>query len=140
VAVVPDLIGMDVAAAQAKLRELGLIGTWEGPGTRVLRQFPVGNAKVPKETNVILYTDSEEEQRDGEVRVPSILGMGLTSARSTLSEVGLTLSAQGSGFCVSKFLKQENTYPRGRRLDLYSEWMLEIEGTNYAFEQYAQIT
>lgn len=100
--VVPDLTGKDVAIALAELRTLGLAGAKEGPGLRVQRQFPVAGAKVPKETTVILYTEDEVKPAEDKVKVPSLLGLGLTHARERLSEVGLTLSAQGSGFCVSQ--------------------------------------
>lgn len=99
---VPDLTGKDAAAARAELRNLGLVGTEEGPGQRVQRQFPVAGAKVPKETNVILYTDEEAKPVQDGVTVPSLVGLGLTQARLKLSEAGLSLSAQGSGFCASQ--------------------------------------
>jgi stage V sporulation protein D (sporulation-specific penicillin-binding protein) len=99
---VPDLTGKDAAAAQAELRKAGLTGTKEGPGQRVLRQFPVAGARVPKETNVILYTEDDSKPSKDKVKVPSLVGMGLTQARLKLSEAGLSLSAQGSGFCVSQ--------------------------------------
>jgi stage V sporulation protein D (sporulation-specific penicillin-binding protein) len=99
---VPNLVSKDAAAALADLRKLGLTGSKEGPGVRVQRQFPVAGAKVPKETNVILYTEDEARPSKGKVQVPSLVGLGLTQARLRLSEAGLTLSAQGSGFCVSQ--------------------------------------
>lgn len=99
---VPDLTGKDAAAAQALLRSAGLTGTKEGPGLRVERQFPAPGVKVPKGTNVILYTEAEGNSAKGKVQVPSLVGLGLTQARLKLSEAGLTLSAQGSGFCVSQ--------------------------------------
>ena len=99
---VPDLTGKDAAAAVAELRILELVGTEEGPGQRVLRQFPVAGAKVPKGTSIILYTDEEAVADPGKVAVPSLVGLGLTQARLKLTEAGLSLSAQGSGFCVSQ--------------------------------------
>jgi beta-lactam-binding protein with PASTA domain len=57
---------------------------------------------VPKGTSIILYTDEETVADPGKVAVPSLLGLGLTQARLKLTEAGLTMSAQGSGFCVSQ--------------------------------------
>lgn len=99
---VPDLSGQDAIAAQAELRKIGLVGSREGPGLRILRQFPVAGAKVPKETSVILYTEDESAPAKDKVMVPSLVGLGLTQARAKLAEAGLSLSAQGSGFCVSQ--------------------------------------
>ncbi|QUL98499.1 MAG: PASTA domain-containing protein [Candidatus Fermentithermobacillus carboniphilus] len=111
--VVPNLVGKDVVAAQAELHNLGLVGTKEGPGATVVRQFPVAGAKVARGTNVILYTEGEQEPSAGEVRVPNIIGLGLTQARLKLSEVGLSLSAQGSGFCVSQEPPAGSIVPKG---------------------------
>jgi stage V sporulation protein D (sporulation-specific penicillin-binding protein) len=99
---VPDFIGNEVTSAQVELRKLELTGAKEGPGTRVTRQFPVAGAKVPKGTTVILYTEEDLTPGEGEVAVPSLMGMGLTQTRQSLTEKGLILSAQGSGFAVSQ--------------------------------------
>ncbi|HHY45024.1 MAG TPA: PASTA domain-containing protein [Firmicutes bacterium] len=99
---VPDLVGSEVTSAQVELRKAELVGSKEGPGTRVTRQFPVAGAKVPKGTTVILYTEEDVTPGEGEVAVPSLMGMGLTQARQRLMEAGLILSAQGSGFAVSQ--------------------------------------
>jgi stage V sporulation protein D (sporulation-specific penicillin-binding protein) len=99
---VPDLVDSEVTSAQVELRKLELVGSKEGPGTRVTRQFPVAGAKVPKGTTVILYTEEEVTPGEGEVAVPSLMGMGLTQTRQRLMEAGLVLSAQGSGFAVSQ--------------------------------------
>jgi len=111
--IVPDLTGKDIVAAQQELFKLGLSGTKEGPGTRVVRQFPVKDAKVPTGINVILYTEDEATTAGDEVRVPSLIGLGLTSARAKLTEAGLSLSAQGSGFCVSQEPKAGSIVPKG---------------------------
>jgi stage V sporulation protein D (sporulation-specific penicillin-binding protein) len=99
---VPNLVGSEVTAAQVELRNLELVGVKEGPGTRVTRQFPVPEAKVPKGTSIILYTEDEILPSDDRVPVPSLVGMGLTQSRQRLTEAGLSLSAQGSGFAVSQ--------------------------------------
>lgn len=99
---VANLVGKEVTAAQVDLRKAGLVGVKEGPGTRVARQFPVPEAKIPKGTSVILYTEDEVTPQKDRVSVPSLLGMGLTQARQKLANLGLSLSAQGSGFCVSQ--------------------------------------
>lgn len=99
---VPDLVGNEITSAQVELRNKELVGSKEGPGTRVTRQFPVAGAKVPKGTTVILYTEEDVIPGEGETAVPSLLGMGLTQARQKLTEAGLMLSAQGSGFAVSQ--------------------------------------
>jgi stage V sporulation protein D (sporulation-specific penicillin-binding protein) len=111
--IVPDLVGKDVAAAQAELRESGLSGRIDGLGTTVVSQFPVAGARVLRDTNVILYTEDEEEPGEGMVRIPSIIGLGLTQARAKLVDAGLSLSAQGKGFCVSQDPPAGSFVPKG---------------------------
>jgi len=110
---VPDLVGKDVVAAQAELHEIGLSGKPDGTGTTVVSQFPVAGARVLKHTNVILYTEDEAEPEEGMVRVPTIIGLGLTQARDKLVESGLSLSAQGNGFCVSQEPQGGSFVPKG---------------------------
>lgn len=111
--IVPALVGKDVVAAQAELRKIGLLGTQEGRGMTVTEQFPVEGAKVPKDTTVILYTEDKINSSENKVEVPSLIGLGLTQARLRLSQVGLSLSAQGSGFCVSQDPKEGSLVPKG---------------------------
>ncbi len=111
--IVPDLVGKDIVAAQTDLRELGLSGKIDGAGTTVVSQFPVAGARVLQHTNVILYTEDEEEPAEGMVRVPTIIGLGLTQARAKLVEAGLSLSAQGKGFCVSQEPQGGSLVPKG---------------------------
>jgi stage V sporulation protein D (sporulation-specific penicillin-binding protein) len=110
---VPDVVGKDVAAAQTELREGSLSGRKEGPGDKVKRQFPVAGVKVPKDTVVILYTEDDTVAPEGLVKVPTLLGLGLTQTRQRLAEVGLPLSAQGSGFCVEQDPQPGEMVPPG---------------------------
>ncbi len=110
---VPDVVGKDVVAAQGELRENGLSGKKEGLGTSVVSQFPIAGAKVLKDTNVILYTEDDEKPAEGMVKVPSIVGLGLTQARAKLVDAGLSLSAQGKGFCVSQEPPGGSFVPKG---------------------------
>ena len=50
----------------------------------------------------VLYTEGDEEPAEGMVRVPSIVGLGMTQARAKLKDSGLSLSAEGNGFCVTQ--------------------------------------
>jgi stage V sporulation protein D (sporulation-specific penicillin-binding protein) len=111
--VVPDLTGKDLVAAQSELREISLAGREEGPGDKVRRQFPVAGVKVPKDTVVILYPEDDTAPPEGLVKVPTLLGLGLTQTRQSLSEASLILSAQGSGFCVQQDPEPGELVPPG---------------------------
>ncbi len=111
--IVPDLAGQDVVAAQAELHKAGLSGKKEGLGNTVVSQFPIAGARVLRDTNVILYTEDDDEPAEGMVKVPSVVGLGLTQARIKLRDAGLSLSAQGQGFCVSQEPPAGSVVPKG---------------------------
>ena len=110
---VPDVTGKDIAAAQAELREKELTARKEGLGTTVVSQFPIAGARVLKNTNVILYTEDDDKPAEGMVKVPSVIGLGLAQARNKLVDSGLSLSAQGKGFCVSQEPQGGSHVPAG---------------------------
>lgn len=111
--IVPDLAGKDVVAVQVELHQLGLSGKQEGPGATVVSHFPIAGARVLKGTNVILYTEDNEIPAQGMVRIPSLVGLGLTQARVKVREAELSLSAQGNGFCVSQDPAAGSMVPKG---------------------------
>ena len=110
---VPNLVGSEVTAAQVELRNLELVGVKEGPGTRVTRQFPVPEAKVPKGTSIILYTEDEILPSDDRVPVPSLVGMGRLSRGSGSGGTGLSLSATAGLPCLKT--RQRGTRCRRER-------------------------
>jgi len=91
---VPDVTGLDVAAAKKKLADLSLKYTILGGGEKVIRQTPLGNATVNSGSVVVLYT---EEQENKMVTVPDLTGKALPRVRSILSSNGLNLSIVGAG-------------------------------------------
>lgn len=99
---VPNLVGKPVDTALNELNHDGFTVRTEGSGGTVLDQFPVAGSKVIRGTDVVLYTEGDEEPGEGMVRVPSIVGLGMTQARAKLKDSGLSLSAEGNGFCVTQ--------------------------------------
>ena len=62
---------------------------------------------------MILYTEDNEIPAEGMVRIPSLVGLGLTQARVKVREAELSLSAQGNGFCVSQDPAAGSMVPKG---------------------------
>ena len=114
---VPDLAGKPVAQAVKELEQGDFEVRIEGSGETVLDQFPTAGARAIKGTDVVLYTEGDEEPGEGMVRVPSILGLGMTQARAKLKDCGLSLSADGNGFCVSQEPQAGKIVPVGTTVE-----------------------
>lgn len=110
---VPDLVGKPLDSALEELKQDNFVVRTEGSGSTVLDQFPVGGSRVIRGTDVVLYTEGDEEPGEGMVRVPSIVGLGMTQARAKLKDSGLSLSAEGNGFCVTQEPQAGRIVPAG---------------------------
>lgn len=90
---VPDLVGLPLEQAKAKLSALGLDIRTEGDGGVVVAQIPKAGIMVPQGTKVILYL-----RRDAStLRVPDVTGLRITEAAEVLEAYGLKLLPEGSG-------------------------------------------
>lgn len=93
---VPQVINLPVAEATKALQKAGLTVRLEETGERVTDQIPKPGSRVPKGTNVLLYTDNSR-YLSGEVTVPDCVGLSLTDAANVLTDVGLMISPAGAG-------------------------------------------
>uniref|UniRef100_UPI002FDB6314 penicillin-binding transpeptidase domain-containing protein n=1 Tax=Anaerospora hongkongensis TaxID=244830 RepID=UPI002FDB6314 len=93
---VPQVINLPVAEATKALQKAGLTVRLEETGERVTDQIPKPGSRVPKGTNVLLYTDNSR-YLSGEVTVPDCEGLSLTDAANVLTDVGLMISPAGTG-------------------------------------------
>ncbi len=84
---VPNLSGMSLSEAQAKLAEQGLSCRIVGNGTTVSDQLPRAGAVVAANSEVILYLDAQVE--DSTQVVPDLTGVSYTVARQMLAAQGL---------------------------------------------------
>lgn len=90
---VPDLVGLPLEQAKAKLHALGLDIRTEGEGSVVVAQIPKAGIIVPQGTKVILYLREEAKT----LRVPDVTGLRITEAAEVLEAYGLKLLPEGSG-------------------------------------------
>ncbi|MDF2928038.1 stage V sporulation protein D [Anaerospora sp.] len=93
---VPQVINLPVSEASKLLQKAGLTVRLEEAGERVTDQIPKPGSRVPKGTNVLLYTDNSR-YLSGEVTVPDCLGLSLTDAANVLTDVGLMINPAGTG-------------------------------------------
>ncbi len=92
---VPNLVGMDQAAALASLDSYGLVGTIQSEASDtmaaglVTRTDPPEGTRVEADSTVTVYVSVGQIQ----VTVPNVRGMSTDDARGTLEDAGLTVSA-----------------------------------------------
>ncbi len=91
---VPEVSGLDIAAAKKKLSDMGLKYTIIGGGDKVVRQMPTSSAIVNSGSVVVLYTENMENNM---VTVPDVTGKYLAQVKAKLSSNGLNLSIVGAG-------------------------------------------
>lgn len=91
---VPSVQYYTVSDAKKTLEGLGLTVKIKGDGDTVLKQYPSG-VKIENGGSVVLYTEKDSQVET--VTVPSLQGLTRESAKQTLEEYGLNLSASGSG-------------------------------------------
>lgn len=100
---VPQVINLLVAEATKALQKAGLTVRVEENGERVADLIPKPGSRVPKGTNVLLYTKNPRYVT-GEVTVPDCLGRPLAEASAILTDVGLVIQPIGNG---GKVIKQD---------------------------------
>ncbi len=91
---VPEVSGLEIAAAKKKLSDMGLKYTIIGGGDKVIRQMPASSAVVNSGSVVVLYTEDVESST---VTVPDVTGKSLAQVKARLSSSGLNLSIVGAG-------------------------------------------
>lgn len=118
---VPSVINLSVADAMKALQKAGLNARVEETGDRVADQIPKPGSRIPKGTNVLVYTLTPR-YGIGEVTVPDCIGRSLQDAANLLGQVGLSIAPSGSG---SKVVKQDplpgSKVPNGTGITIFLE-------------------
>ena len=94
-ATVPNVVGMSLADAEARLTEYGF-SAWRtvGNGETVTDQTPLGGAIVPANAEIILYMGAEKS--DALSVVPNVVGQSASEANRLLTEAGLIMKVSGA--------------------------------------------
>ena len=91
---VPNVIGMSVEEAKAKLKDRALSYKIVGDGETITDQTPTGGAIIPGKSSVILYAG--EEKSTGKCVVPHLIGKTPSEANTTATAAGLLIRFSGT--------------------------------------------
>ena len=93
-AAVPNVVGMDMESARAKLENAGFTFRTVGNGGEVTAQTPEGGAIVPNNAAIVLYLG--EEKNDALRTVPDVTGKTAAEANQALTNAGLIMRVTGA--------------------------------------------
>lgn len=111
---VPDVIGKSLEEATKVIKEAGLQYLAEQTGTVVKDQMPKPGAEVMVNTTVLLYMKQEaaegeqssdmsgQDNQEGKIIVPSVIGKSIREANNILVSSGLRIRLEGSGIAISQ--------------------------------------
>ena len=91
---VPNVIGMSVEKAKAKLKDRALSYKIVGDGETITDQTPAGGAIIPGKSSVILYVG--EEKSTDKCVVPHLIGKTPSEANTTATAAGLLIRFSGT--------------------------------------------
>lgn len=91
---VPNVIGMSVEEAKAKLKDRALSYKIVGDGETITDQTPAGGAIIPGKSCVILYVG--EEKSTDKCVVPHLIGKTPSEANTTATAAGLLIRFSGT--------------------------------------------
>ena len=91
---VPNVIGMSVEEAKAKLKDRALSYKIVGDGETITDQTPAGGAIIPGKSSVILYVG--EEKSTDKCVVPHLSGKTPSEANTTATAAGLLIRFSGT--------------------------------------------
>ena len=91
---VPNVIGMSVEEAKAKLKDRALSYKIMGDGETITDQTPAGGAIIPGKSSVILYAG--EEKSTDKCVVPHLIGKTPSEANTTATAAGLLIRFSGT--------------------------------------------
>ena len=91
---VPNVIGMNVEEAKAKLKDRALSYKIVGDGETITDQTPAGGAIIPGKSSVILYVG--EEKSTDKCVVPHLIGKTPSEANTTATAAGLLIRFSGT--------------------------------------------
>lgn len=91
---VPNVVGMSVKDADAKLAEKGFESKTVGEGDKVTDQTPAGSAIIPGKSTVILYAGVEKSKDP--CTVPQLVGKTPAEANAAAVNAGLLIRFSGT--------------------------------------------
>lgn len=112
---VPNVVGLSLEDAKAKLENAGFSCRTLGSGGTVTDQTPAGGAIVPNNASIILYLGAEKS--DTPCTVPNVVGMTASAANTALTNAGLIMKVAGTTSSTSGNVRaMSQNYPEGTEL------------------------
>ncbi len=90
---VPDVIGRTPDKAKLAIEKAGFKAIIYGNGDKVTEQMPKSNNKISKNSNIVLYTEENQDKKS--VTVPDVRGMSPAAANKVLTDFGLNVKIKG---------------------------------------------
>jgi stage V sporulation protein D (sporulation-specific penicillin-binding protein) len=112
---IPDLRGLTLAEANDKLKRLGINGSSNGVGDRVVDQLPAPGSVVSNTATVMLYMESNAPQK--QLTMPDLKGMSLEKAKSTLQSIGLYMRVTGAKNGTGNIAVIKQDIPKGQTVN-----------------------
>ncbi|HPU00838.1 MAG: PASTA domain-containing protein [Firmicutes bacterium] len=97
---VPELRGLTVDEAAARVDTAGLMLRLIGEGQYIVNQTPKAGATVSRQTQVVVYLGDEEAFSRSSITVPDLSGFTVKDVGQVLNWLGLYLEAEGSGIAL----------------------------------------
>lgn len=124
---VPDLHGLTVDEAGALLETQGLLLRLVGEGQYIVNQTPKAGAKVPQQTQIVVYLGSDTARDSGVIGLPDLSGYTVREAGEVLNWLGLYLAAEGSGVAFRQEPAAGTPLEAGAVIKVYFGSPLELE-------------
>ncbi len=112
---IPDLRGLTLADANDRLKRLGINGSSNGVGDKVVDQLPAPGSVVSNTATVMLYMESDAPQK--QVTMPDLKGMSLEKAKSTLQSIGLYMRVTGAKNGTGNIAVIKQDIPKGQTVN-----------------------
>lgn len=123
---VPDVSGLSIEDAVAKLRECGLYAVCQSQSGGVVSQIPAAGEVVVKGYQVLLYTGINEEETFTEekqyVKVPNLRGLTPLQVHDVLSQLGLVFTSNTddpSGYAYAQSVASGTSVEVGSTVEVW---------------------
>ncbi|MCC8022172.1 MAG: PASTA domain-containing protein, partial [Clostridiales bacterium] len=112
----PNLVGRDVDAAKDTLTINALKANVVGDGDTVVRQQPAAGSKIPSGGTVVLYTETDSEDRT--VEVPDFTGKTVTQVNAEAAAAGLNIQLSGKSLSENDVVSYKQSVEAGKEVEV----------------------
>ena len=107
----PDVRGKSVQEAQNTIQTAELEAKVYGNGATVVSQVPEPGKSIPKNGQMVLFTDEESASKT--VKVPKLTGLTLSQANAAATNAGINISISGAALTGKNAVSNLQSIPEG---------------------------